>query len=69
MDINADICCFLIISSNVKINVTKKVKTEDLWCVCGMPEFFDNIVGCENRKYAEKNRNVRVRFWLSALNK
>ena len=49
MDINADICSFLIISRNVKINVTKKVKTVDLWCVCGVPEFFDNMVGCENR--------------------
>ena len=35
---------------NVMIDINGKVKTVEISCQCGMPDFVDDIVGCETRK-------------------
>ena len=35
---------------NVMIDINRKVKKVEISCQCGMPDFVDDMVGCENRK-------------------
>lgn len=35
---------------NVKIDINRNVRTVEISCRCGMPDFVDDMVGCENRK-------------------
>lgn len=35
---------------NVKIDITKNIRTVEISCQCGLPDFLDDMVGCENRK-------------------
>ena len=35
---------------NVKIDINKNIKMTEISCRCGMPDFVDDMVVCENRK-------------------
>ena len=35
---------------NVKIDIKKHVKTIQISCRCGLPDFVDDMFACENRK-------------------
>ena len=44
---------------NVMIYTNRKVKTVEISCQCGMPDFVHNMVGCENRRWCGRWYHLR----------